>query len=594
MVVALALAWRLDGSILAPDWLPYAALIALVAATVLFSSACRPPTLPLVCAAFVTAFGLWTGISAIWSPTPALARNEFLLSVLYGFSLILPALTPQTAKSCRIALTGVTFALGASAVAIALAARFGADPGELYADGRLTAPVSYVNAQGAFFLVGLWPALVLAAHRGSNAVIRALSLGFAAAMLAGWLSTQSKGAGGRDRRLRRGGLRGRSRAVAAARSGAGGGRARRSAVPRADGRLPGRRRRRGGAACGWDRARALRGRRRGGIRLRPARQPADRASPGAQDRGDRGGGRRDARGRCRRRHGRRARRRPARVRLGEMGELQAAADDRDGKQPPAQPRLQPLRLLARQPRRLRRPSGGRYRRTRLRAALPAGGSQHRDAGPGPLAAARRPARNRHRRLRAAHRLLRPGHRRRLAASRHRRRSGGARSARLLLRARIGRLDLDVPGHRDPGVPRARDRARVRRGPAAAASRRARRRHGRRGRRVAPLRTAVAQRAGDGARTRRQFHDSGPRLGTAARSARDRAAPRGGEAGRRSGAGDLATRARGGERAPQRHRPLPARRGVRRRGQAPRGACRAARGTVVSTRAARRSRAHSTT
>ena len=89
----------------------------------------------------------------------------------------------------------MTFALGASAVAIALAARFGTDPGELYGDGRLTAPVSYVNAQGALFLVGLWPALVLAAHRGSNAVVRALSLGFAAAMLAGWLSTQSKGAG---------------------------------------------------------------------------------------------------------------------------------------------------------------------------------------------------------------------------------------------------------------------------------------------------------------------------------------------------------------------------------------------------------------
>jgi hypothetical protein len=193
-VVALALAWRLDGSILAPDWLPYASLVALLAATVLYSSACRPPTLPLVCAVCLTAFGIWTGVSAIWSPVPALARNEFLLALLYAFLLILPALTPQTAKSCQIALIGVTFALGASAVAIALAARFGADPGGLYEDGRLTAPVSYVNAQAAFFLVGLWPALVLAARREVNVVVRALSLGFATAMLAGWLSTQSKGA----------------------------------------------------------------------------------------------------------------------------------------------------------------------------------------------------------------------------------------------------------------------------------------------------------------------------------------------------------------------------------------------------------------
>jgi len=192
-VVALTLAWRLDGSILAPDWLPYATLVALLAATVLFSSASRPSSLPLVCAAFVVALGIWTGVSALWSPAPALARNEFLLYSLYALSLLLPVVTLRTERSCEIALAGVTFALGASAVAIALAARFGADPGDLYQDGRLTAPVSYVNAQAAFFLVGLWPALGLAARRGVHAAVRAVALGSAAAMLAGWLSTQSKG-----------------------------------------------------------------------------------------------------------------------------------------------------------------------------------------------------------------------------------------------------------------------------------------------------------------------------------------------------------------------------------------------------------------
>lgn len=191
--VALTLAWRLDGSILAPDWLPYAIAVAFLAATVLFSSAGRISRLPLFCAAFVAAFGVWTGVSAFWSPAPALARDEFLLTSLYALSLVLPALTLQTERSRSVALTGVGFGLGASAVAVALVARFGADPGSLYADGRLTAPVSYVNGQAAFFLVGLWPALAVAARRGVNAIARAFGLGFAVAMLAGWLSTQSKG-----------------------------------------------------------------------------------------------------------------------------------------------------------------------------------------------------------------------------------------------------------------------------------------------------------------------------------------------------------------------------------------------------------------
>ena len=191
--VALTLAWHLDGSILAPDWLPYAIAIALLAATVLFSSAARISRLPLVAATLVAALGLWTGVSALWSPVPGLARDEFLLLALYAFSLVLPPLTLQTERSRELALTAVAFALGASAVAIALVARFGADPGSLYADGRLTAPVSYVNGQAAFFLVGFWPALAVAAQRGAGAIVRALGVGFAVAMLAGWLSTQSKG-----------------------------------------------------------------------------------------------------------------------------------------------------------------------------------------------------------------------------------------------------------------------------------------------------------------------------------------------------------------------------------------------------------------
>ena len=73
--------------------------------------------------------------------------------------------------------------------------RFDAQPALLFTEGRLTAPISYVNAQAAFFLLGFWPAIVIAARRGTNAGVRAVALGLAAAMLAGWLMTQSKGGG---------------------------------------------------------------------------------------------------------------------------------------------------------------------------------------------------------------------------------------------------------------------------------------------------------------------------------------------------------------------------------------------------------------
>ena len=236
-------------------------------------------------------------------------------------------------------------------------------------DGRLTAPVSYVNGQAAFFLVGLWPALAIAARRGSNAVVRAISLGFAVAMLAGWLSTQSKGGAvafivsavvvfaavpGRLRLLLPTLV---TLALVApwydgltAGFGAGGADA-------------------AGAACGRDRTRALPrqcGRRR---RLR-ARRRADRRA-GARSPG-RGGGRRrrvGGRGRGRARRSRAARRPSARLRLRQVGELQAAPDLRVGQRPPAQPRLEPLRLLARQPGRVRRASARRDRRPRLRGAV---------------------------------------------------------------------------------------------------------------------------------------------------------------------------------------------------------------------------------
>ena len=192
---ALAIAWHHDGSILAPDWLPYALGLAVLASTVFLAARPRTARLPLLTAGFVTALGVWTGASAFWSPVPSLARDELLLCTLYALSLLFPVLTLKTTRARGGALVVVAFALGGSALATALTVRFDANPALLFTEGRLVAPISYVNAQAAFFLVGFWPAVVIAARRGLNAGVRAVGLGLAAAMLAGWLTTQSKGGG---------------------------------------------------------------------------------------------------------------------------------------------------------------------------------------------------------------------------------------------------------------------------------------------------------------------------------------------------------------------------------------------------------------
>ena len=192
---AVALAWRHDGSILASDWLPYAFGLAVLAATVFLASRARTARIPLLAAGLIASLGLWTGVSAFWSPVPTLARDELLLCALYALSLLFPVLTLKTTRARTAALTVVAFGLGGSAVAAALTVRFDAHPSLLFTDGRLTAPISYVNAQAAFFLVGFWPAVVIASRRGMNPGLRAVAVGSAAAMLAGWLTTQSKGGG---------------------------------------------------------------------------------------------------------------------------------------------------------------------------------------------------------------------------------------------------------------------------------------------------------------------------------------------------------------------------------------------------------------
>src|SRR5438067_964544 len=151
-----SLAWREYGSIAAPDWLPYAIGCALLLATLLLSGvAARPATLAVAGLAGLLALG-----------------------------------TLRTDGGRLGATAIVAGALAVLAVATALDLRLAAHPDELYFGGRLDSPVTYPNAAAALFLVGFWPAIGVAARRALPTLVRALGLGGATALLAGWLLAQ--------------------------------------------------------------------------------------------------------------------------------------------------------------------------------------------------------------------------------------------------------------------------------------------------------------------------------------------------------------------------------------------------------------------
>jgi hypothetical protein len=191
---AWALTWLATGSTRAPDWLPYAFLAALLLAVVLLSGAsARPHPRELAALGALAGLAAWEALSISWSAVPSLARDEALLTLVYAIALLVPLLTLRTSADRLLATAAVAAVAAILAVGDGLVLRFGSDQADHFYSGRLSFPISYPNAQAAVFLIGFWPAVVLAARRGSPIVARALALAGATAIASGWLTAQSKG-----------------------------------------------------------------------------------------------------------------------------------------------------------------------------------------------------------------------------------------------------------------------------------------------------------------------------------------------------------------------------------------------------------------
>jgi O-Antigen ligase len=196
VVASCLLAWVETGSIDASDWLLYAVLAALLLGVIaLTGSVLRPLPAAVAGLALLLAYSGWQAVTIAWSALPALARDDALLTLFYAVVTAIGLLSVRSRLDRAIVVAAVAAGSGALALAMGVVLRFGGRPEDYFGDQRLTYPVSYTNGAAAMFLIGFWPALVVAARRSLPLVVRGVALGAAAATMSGWLLTQSKGAG---------------------------------------------------------------------------------------------------------------------------------------------------------------------------------------------------------------------------------------------------------------------------------------------------------------------------------------------------------------------------------------------------------------
>jgi hypothetical protein len=192
---ALRLAWHVQGSIAATDWLGYAVLTALLLALPLAAGAAALPSRSVTAAIGALALlGVWALVSLEWSPLPTLARDEGLLTLWYVLVVAVAAVGARTAEARLWTIATAGLGLAGLALATAATLRFGGSPLSRYDGGRLSFPITYANAQASMFAIGFWPCIVIASRRSSHLLLRAAGVGAAAACLGGVLLPQSKGA----------------------------------------------------------------------------------------------------------------------------------------------------------------------------------------------------------------------------------------------------------------------------------------------------------------------------------------------------------------------------------------------------------------
>jgi hypothetical protein len=139
----------------------------------------RPSAIAL---AALAAYTLWSYLSIAWAAAPGDALDGANRTLLYLLLFALFALLPWRTWTALITLGAFAGAIGALAVVTLLRLR-SHDVAAMFTDGRLTAPVDYVNGTAALFLAAVVVSVALAAQRALPPLLRGLLLGLATAAL---------------------------------------------------------------------------------------------------------------------------------------------------------------------------------------------------------------------------------------------------------------------------------------------------------------------------------------------------------------------------------------------------------------------------
>jgi O-antigen ligase/polysaccharide polymerase Wzy-like membrane protein len=139
--------------------------------------------------------GLWTLLSATWSPAPDVAVRDAQRVLAYALSFGLGIwLCNLVGHRMHLAWAPIAVASGLVALVTALVVLFGSDLATyLDVDGTLQYPLGYRNANAAFFAIGMWPLLATARAKAISWLLRGAAAGGGSLCFSLALLSQSRG-----------------------------------------------------------------------------------------------------------------------------------------------------------------------------------------------------------------------------------------------------------------------------------------------------------------------------------------------------------------------------------------------------------------
>jgi hypothetical protein len=154
----------------------------------------RPRREAAIALGFLVALAAWTLLSILWTPTPDTALDDSTQVFAYALAFALGLWLRRLSANPLTGLLPVAVA-GAIAGLVAVVALSAGHhlTAYLHPDASFRYPLGYRNANGAFFLIALWPALTLASSMSINRWLRAAMLGVSTLCIELAILSQSRG-----------------------------------------------------------------------------------------------------------------------------------------------------------------------------------------------------------------------------------------------------------------------------------------------------------------------------------------------------------------------------------------------------------------